>query len=103
MRSPHTTGEGAEGAPRIEQLSVQIVLQEFVRHPVRNPQEVVARQVQVKGRPDAGPLVEEFPVQIEDLDYGVCSVGQVNQVLRVDDDCILEVALTVIISLLTPF
>src|SRR5689334_16973341 len=42
MRPPHSTGECAKRSPGIKQLSVQIVLQELLRHSIGNPQKVVA-------------------------------------------------------------
>src|SRR5260370_17010966 len=102
VNSPKGAGERSVGAPGVQQLSVQVVLQKLVGHAINDPQMMIGRHHNVERRTDMIPFAEILPVLVENLDAAVRPIRDVDPAVRVDVDRVRQAELAGSPSLLSP-
>ena len=81
MHAPESPGEIAPGAPGVQEVAVQIVLQHLRCATIEGPQVPIGaddEQVDVRRRRAEAPLAEELPVLVEHLRAMVSPIGDPN-------------------------
>src|SRR4249920_879773 len=95
MNGPEQSWCRAVRAPRVQQMSLQVVLQELVEWSRENPEKSVVADADVVRLLNVGELVEILPVFVKHLDAIVRAIGDVDAAIFIDRDRVRRLELTV--------
>src|SRR5579872_944612 len=98
----HVSGARALRPPIRDQLSIEGVLRQTARRPIRHPEKLVLRDHQVMRLRNVEPLIDELSVLVENLYPMIASVRDVQSALGVNNDAMREAELSLVGALGPP-